>query len=95
VQQGRALAPGEHIEALLDGESVDLLVFGEDFANQLDQLHASLRGVPFFDGKDPYATGLAYESDQTKLQSFVARILGGDWRGAPKRVASDSHSHPE
>jgi hypothetical protein len=90
-----AVGPGERIEALLDGQSVDLLAFGEDFANQLDPLHASLRRVPFFDGKDPYATGLTYESDQTKLQNFVARILGGDWRGAPKRVALDSHSQPQ
>lgn len=88
----RALAPGERVEALLESERVDLLALGEDFANQLDPLHASLRKVPFFDGKDPYATGLTYESDETKLQKFMARILGGDWRAAPKRVASDSNA---
>lgn len=87
----RALAPGERIEASIEGESVDLLSFGENFANQLDPLHASLRRAAFFDGKDPYATGLTYENDETKLQKFVARILGGDWRGVRKRSASDPH----
>jgi hypothetical protein len=88
----RTLAPGERIEARLEDGSVDLLALGEDFANQLDPLHASLRRVPFFDAKDPYATCLTYESDEIKLQRFVARVLGGDWRAAPKWVASGSNS---
>jgi hypothetical protein len=28
---------------------------------------------------------LKYASDETELRRFVARVLGGDWRHAPKR----------
>lgn len=80
----RTLAAGERIDALLEGESIDLLALGEAFANQLDPLHPTARTVALFDKEDPYATAARYESDETKLRRFVARALGGDWRHAPK-----------
>lgn len=85
----RALSPGARIEAKLEGEPIDLLALGETFANQLDPLHPAQRGGPLFDGKDPYATGFTYESDDAKLRNFVARVLGGKWRHAPKRLAAE------
>ena len=85
----RAHLPAARIEAKLEGESIDLLALGETFANQLDPLHPAQRGSPLFDGKDPYATGLAFESDDAKLRNFVARVLGGKWRHAPKRLATE------
>jgi len=83
----RTLAAGERIDALLEGQSVDLLALGEAFADQLDPLHAAPRKVPFFDKNDPYATNLTYVGDEAKFRQFVARALGGDWRHAPKRDA--------
>lgn len=81
----RALRPGERIEADLEGDAVDILALGERFADQLDPLHPSVRSTSLFDGKDPYATGLTYQADGEKLQSFIVRVIGGDWRHAPKR----------
>jgi hypothetical protein len=81
----RTLAPADRIEAMLDGQRVDLLALGEQFADQLDPLHPAERAEKFFNRKDPYATGLTYESDEAKLKNFVARVLGGDWRQGAKR----------
>lgn len=85
----RTLAPGERIEAMLEGAPVDLLALGESFADQLDPLHASLRTGMFFDETDPYANGVRYDSDEAKVRKFTMRALGGDWRHAPKTMASE------
>jgi len=81
-----ALAPGSSIEVVLEGESIDLLALGEEFADQLDPLHPSSRTMPFFDETDLYGSGFRYESDETKLHRLATRILGGDWRHAPKEI---------
>jgi hypothetical protein len=90
----RALKPGQRIEAQLEGQRVDLLALGEEFANQLDPLHSVPRTPGCFSGKDPYATGQSYDSDEAKLWKFVARSLGGDWRQGDKIGKQKEPSQP-
>jgi hypothetical protein len=85
----RVLAPGERIEAMLEGAPVDLLALGEAFADQLGPLHPSRRTGMYFDETDPYANGVRYESDEAKIRTFMMRAMGGDWRHASKTMASE------
>ena len=82
-----ATGSGARIDALLQGESVDLLALGEEFANQLDPLHPSERTLPLFDNTDPYGGGFGYQSDEAKLHTLAPRVLGGDWRNARKLIS--------
>ena len=41
-----------------------------------------------FDETDPYMSGVRYESDEAKIRKFMVTALGGEWRHAPKTMAS-------
>lgn len=86
----RSLPAGARLEVSLQDTRVDLLSFGEEFANQLDPLHPAVRAGFLLNRDDPYGIGVTYGSDETKLQKFVSRLLGGAWAHTRKhREASE------
>lgn len=85
----RRIPPGQRLEAELQGERIDLLEFGERFANHLDPLHPAPREWQFMAGPTQGYSYSREDDDMKALRIRVTRTLGYDWEKASKLSARE------